>query len=267
MITADMQKFLALLLIPFFLGASIEPQTLQQIGLKVWQNECRGTLSGLVTWNATESFPSLGIGHFIWHPEGTQSAFEETFPALIEFLADRLKETDIKIPSWIRSKRGCPWRSRAAFLKDERSARMQQLRDLLSSTIDLQFLFLVERFKHAEAEILPVLTSSQTSHLKTLKSSPQGVYALIDYVNFKGWGLNKKERYRGEGWGLLQVLQNMPETTPQNAPIAAFVTSAKQVLNRRVKNAPAHHKEGQYLKGWFKRLETYQLFDSTLHHF
>ena len=29
---------------------------------------------------------------------------------------------------------------------------------------------------------------------------------MIDYVNFKGDGLKPTERYKGEGWGLLQVL-------------------------------------------------------------
>ena len=34
---------------------------------------------------------------------------------------------------------------------------------------------------------------------------------LIDYVNFKGEGVLETERYRGRGWGLLQVLEGMPE--------------------------------------------------------
>jgi len=35
---------------------------------------------------------------------------------------------------------------------------------------------------------------------------PQGAYILIDYINFKGDGINKGERYQGKGWGLYQVL-------------------------------------------------------------
>ncbi len=36
-----------------------------------------------------------------------------------------------------------------------------------------------------------------------------GWYPLIDYINFKGKGIKETEKYNGEGWGLLQVLQTM----------------------------------------------------------
>src|SRR6266446_3164255 len=42
----------------------------QRIGKKIWQNECNGTISGLTSWNQGEDFASLGIGHFIWYPQG-----------------------------------------------------------------------------------------------------------------------------------------------------------------------------------------------------
>lgn len=256
-----MKKQILLLLTPLILNAQ-EPLTLPQkelhaIGLKVWQNECRGTLDGLVCWNPSEEFPSLGLGHFIWYPQGANSRFEEGFPALIAFLTEKLKETEIKIPSWIKSKKGFPWKTREAFLADQRGKKVQELRDLLSQTLDYQILFLFERFKGAEEKILPNLTAIQKMHLEALKGSAQGVYALVDYVNFKGMGLSESERYRNMGWGLLQVLQNIPDDVSKEKIVEAFVTSGKQVLTRRVKNAPIHRKEDQYLNGWFKRLETY----------
>jgi len=130
-------KFLCFLLLSTlaFCG-EIDKESLQQIGLKVWQNECRGTVDGLISWNPGEEFPSLGLGHFIWYPEGASKKFEEGFPPLIAFLAEKLKETDQKIPSWIQSKKGFPWKTREAFLKDKRSRKMNQLRDLLTSTLD-----------------------------------------------------------------------------------------------------------------------------------
>lgn len=42
-----------------------------------------------------------------------------------------------------------------------------------------------------------------------VSNSPNGLYALIDYVNFKGEGTSETERYNGQGWGLLQILENM----------------------------------------------------------
>jgi len=256
-----MQKLILFLLTPLLLSAqdfALEKGTIHQIGLQVWQNECRGTLDGLISWNLTEEFPSLGLGHFIWYPAGSERKFEEGFPALIDFLSKKLAEKDIKIPSWIKSKKGCPWKTREAFLKEKRSKKMTQLRDLLSSTLDEQILFLFEQFKGAEQKLFPSLTAIQRVHLEILKSTSKGMYGLVDYLNFKGLGLSEKERYRGEGWGLLQVLQNMPDDVPREKTLEAFATSAKQVLSKRVKNAPIHRKENQYLKGWFKRIETYQ---------
>lgn len=255
-----MQKLLLSLLTPLLLSAgdlSIEKETLNQIGMQVWQNECRGTLDGLISWNPTEEFPSLGLGHFIWYPAGSQHKFEEGFPILIGFLSEKLADSDIKIPSWIKSKKGFPWKTREAFLKDKRSKKVAQLRELLSSTLDLQILFLFEQFKGAEQKLLPSLSAIQKVHLEILESTPKGMYALVDYLNFKGLGLSEKERYRGEGWGLLQVLQNLPADVAREKTVEAFATSAKQILSKRVKNAPIHRKEDQYLKGWFKRLETY----------
>ena len=253
-------KFLLFLLVPAmtFCGAlKLEQESLQEIGLKVWQNECRGTLDGLISWNANEEFPSLGIGHFIWYPQGTPKKFEETFPTLIDFLSEQLKDTERTIPAWIKSKKGFPWKTREAFLKDLRCKKVRQLRDLLSDTLDLQIAFLFERFNSAEAQLLPQLTESQKAHLETLKSTPKGGYALLDYINFKGTGLSPTERYRNEGWGLLQVLQNIPDETKDEALISAFATSAKKVLARRVRNAPTARNEEQWLNGWYKRIESY----------
>lgn len=252
-------KLLSLILL-FSISAfsqELTQESLHQIGLKVWQNECRGTLDGLISWNENEEFPSLGIGHFIWYPENTPKKFTETFPALIEFLSIKLKETEREIPSWIKSKKGFPWKTREEFLQDKRSKKMQQLRDLLSNTLDLQILFLLDRFKLAEAELAPSLNDKQKSFLEKLKGTEKGAYALIDYSHFKGTGLSPSERYRGEGWGLLQVLQTMPEEINDDDLLLEFVISAKKILARRVKNAPTHRKEEQWLKGWNQRLETY----------
>lgn len=253
-------KIILLLLISSFAFCGelkLSKEQLDQIGLQIWQNECRGTVDGLISWNAGEEFPSLGIGHFIWYPEGAEKKFEETFPSLVAYLTEKLKDTDQKIPSWISSKKGFPWKSPESFQNDKRSKKMQQLRDLLSATIDLQIAYLFQRFEMAQHRIAPELTEKQKNYLEALKTTPQGIYALIDYVNFKGVGLSETERYRGDGWGLLQVLQNIPEETADPHLIDAFVTSAKKVLSKRVKNAPIERKEDRWLSGWYKRLETY----------
>jgi len=232
---------------------AIDKTSLTKIGLQVWQNECRGTLDGLVTWNAGEEFPSLGIGHFIWYPTGATQTFQETFPLLISFF----KEQEVEVPSWLVKSRGCPWKTREDFQKAKRGKKVRELRDLLSSNLDLQIRFIYQRFQLAEKELLPSLSKKEVENLEKLKKSPQGIYALIDYMHFKGTGLSPKERYRGEGWGLLQVLQEMGEIAEGDSGIDAFTTSAKKVLAKRVRNAPLQRNEDRWLKGWHARLETY----------
>lgn len=252
-----MKQIFLILLLSVCAFADLSNQALHEIGLKVWQNECRGTLEGLISWNENEEFPSLGIGHFIWYPENTPKKFTETFPELVNFLVEKLKDTDREIPSWIKSKKGFPWKSREEFLNEKRSKKMLQLRDLLSNTLELQISFLLERFNLAESQLAPHLSDTKKGYIERLKQTEKGAYALIDYSHFKGTGLAETERYRGEGWGLLQVLQEMPDNLADDELMQEFVTSGKKVLARRVKNAPIHRKEEQWLKGWNQRLETY----------
>ena len=78
---------------------------------------------------------------------------------------------------------------------------------------------------------------------------------MTDYVNFKGEGVSTSERYDGEGWGLLQVLQGM---RPGPTPLDEFSFSADQVLTRRVSHAPPARHEERWLPIWRKRVATYR---------
>ena len=77
----------------------------------------------------------------------------------------------------------------------------------------------------------------------------------IDYVNFKGEGTLESERYNSQGWGLLQVLQNMDYKEKDR--FKAFQESAKDMLSRRIKNSPKERGEERWRIGWNKRLDTY----------
>ena len=88
-----------------------------------------------------------------------------------------------------------------------------------------------------------------------LTRTAKGKYALMDYINFKGEGTKISERYNGQGWGMLQALEEMnPNTETRNAP-NEFAQAAEKVLIRRVRNAPRD--ESIWLKGWQNRLKTY----------
>lgn len=226
-----------------------------EVGKKVWRNECGGTIAGLTSWNAGEEFPSLGIGHFIWYPKGTRGPFDESFPGMLQYL----QEHGVKLPDWITPATPCPWLSRQEFLQDQKGEKMCKLRDLLSSTVPLQTGFIVQRLENALPKMLDKASESSRPKVKKqfermLHSGSSGVFALIDYVNFKGEGILETERYKGEGWGLLQVLEGMSESEPA---VQAFSASAREALSRRVRNSPPARGEQRWLPGWTKRVNAY----------
>jgi hypothetical protein len=230
-----------------------------KVGKRVWQNECGGTISGLTSWNQAEDFASLGIGHFIWYPKGRQGPFEESFPKLVSFVSKR----GAKLPTLLLGVgrvQPCPWNSRAEFLQAQNTVEMNQLRRFLVDTIDLQAEFLVARLEAALpkmlAEAAPAERSNVQQQFERLTKTPQGCYALIDYVNFKGEGVLHTERYQGQGWGLLQVLESMHGTSDSGAP-DEFARAAKVVLTRRVQNSPVDRHESRWLTGWLRRLNSY----------
>jgi hypothetical protein len=230
----------------------------QRIGKKIWQNECNGTISGLTAWNQGEDFASLGIGHFIWYPKGRRGPFEESFPKVVSFISKR----GAKLPTLLLRgvEQPCPWNSRVEFLRAQHTAEMNQLRQFLVDTIDLQAEFLIARLESALpkmlAEAVPADRANVQQQFERLARTPQGCYALVDYVNFKGEGVLHTERYQGQGWGLLQVLESMHGTSDA-AAIDEFSSAAKAILTRRVHNAPAQRHESRWLTGWIRRVNSY----------
>lgn len=227
----------------------LTPAQLQRVGQRIWQNECAGTIAGLTSWNAGEDFASLGIGHFIWYPEGRRGPFEESFPPLAAFLQAR----GVSMPRWTTGP--CPWTSKAAFEADRQGERQSQLRAILSKSVAAQTEFIISRLQRALPKMLKQTKKSAQvqANFQGLLASPEGAFCLIDYVNFKGEGTSPTERYNGQGWGLLQVLEGMDSGTP-----AAFAESAKRVLSRRVANAPKSRNEQRWLAGWHNRCDGYK---------
>jgi len=228
---------------------------LDRIGRRIWKSECDGTVDGLTSWNSGEEFASLGIGHFIWYPKGYEGPFEESFPKLVAWYRAR----GVDLPEWLEKTKACPWPSRSAFLKDHDGPRQKQLRALLSSTLREQTEFIIHRlheatpkYRDASGRAAPRVERS----IALLSATAAGNYAMIDYINFKGDGLNPKERYQGQGWGLLQVLEEMDAADAGSAP-AAFGAAAQRVLARRVANSPPERGEKRWLPGWKSRCAAY----------
>lgn len=228
---------------------------LDWIGQQVFRNECSAKTTCLVHWNEGEAFPSLGIGHFIWYPSGVEGRFVESFPALVRYMS----EQDAPLPRWLAKLDpfDAPWPDRAAFLEVADSARIAELREFLEATRDLQAGFIVQRASDSLSRIVQAAPASQArQHLASLVGTPGGVYAVIDYVNFKGEGLSPNEQYNGEGWGLLQVLINMDDDA--RPAVERFREAAAKVLTRRAANADDSIEKERWLPGWLKRLETYR---------
>lgn len=229
----------------------------EEIGRRVWQNECAGTVSGLTAWNEGESFPSLGIGHFIWYPTGTTGPFDESFPRLVKFLASQ----GVEVPESLKRAKGAPWPSRARFMQEFNSREMIALRGFLKRTVPQQARFLVLRLEQALPKMEAAAAKGDRARIRDnfyrVAATPQGLYALIDYVNFKGEGTVKTERYKGEGWGLMQVLADMKPGQSGHEAVRAFADSADKVLTRRVRNSPPARNEARWLPGWRNRIHTY----------
>ena len=235
-------------------SANISTATARKIGQRIWQNECAGTIAGLTSWNSGENFASLGIGHFIWYPAGGRGPYEESFPGLVRLLTARRAA----VPAWLAAAKVCPWANREAFNAAKNSAQMQELRALLAATTGIQAEYAARRSVGSLPKILAAAGKQERDALRVkfnaLAATGGGLYCLMDYVNFKGEGTNPAERYRGEGWGLLQVLRAMPNVTAAQAP-AAFAAAAKRVLDRRISLAPKD--ESRWRAGWFSRCDSY----------
>jgi hypothetical protein len=225
----------------------------QTVGRRLWQNESGGSIAGLTAWNSGEDFASLGIGHFIWYPPGKRGPFEESFPPLLSFL----RSSGATVPSWLSEAKGCPWNTRAEFLAAVNSPRMTELRDLLVKTIGLQARFAANRLEQALPKMLTAAPEEKRrlveQNFARVAALPNGAYALVDYVNFKGEGTLVTERYKGEGWGLLQVLETMGD----GPALPEFSQAANKVLTRRVQNAPPDRGEQRWLPGWRRRVRSY----------
>lgn len=224
----------------------------ETIGKKIWHNECGGSTNKLLSWNAAEDFLSLGIGHFIWYPKDRQKQFSDTFPSFLLFL----QKHGVSIPSFLAKENDCPWNSKEEFDQCH-DARKQSIKKLLIQTIEWQVLFIAQRSQKALANILTSLPPKEKKaflkKIHLLSQTSNGKYAIIDYIHFKGEGTAVKEQYANQGWGLKQVIQNMPNQPPN--PVQAFVEAATLLLENRVHNAPRD--ETRWLPGWKNRLHTY----------
>ena len=235
------------------------------IAERIFVNETGGDPRKLVHWNEGEDFPSLGIGHFIWFPAGVDAPFDESFPAMAAWVREAT-DARIPFPDWLAALQpfAAPWPSRAAFYADFDSPEIESLRAWLDATRFAQAQHIVANFE-ARWNALALAEGDKTALtelLRRLQTTPEGLFATVDYVNFKGLGSNPRERYEGHGWGLVQVLRDTraasaPDDDP-GALLDAFSHAAAARLVRRAELAPPERNEARWVPGWTRRVGEYR---------
>jgi len=246
--------------------SSAEPVLLNRedarwIANMIFKNECSLRTECLTTWNEGEDFPSLGIGHFIWYPKDRRGPFRESFPELVAYL----KKNGRIIPEWLEEmlQFGMPWKDRNSFVAELNEEALVGFRQFLKETMDDQALFMIQRFQHSMIQMSQVVPPEKRAvfieKVFALTRTRNGIYAMIDYANFKGDGLSEAERYHTHGWGLFQVLQEVRWPAGSAGIEVEFVDAARTVLRRRVDNAPLERLEERWIQGWENRVATYSV--------
>ncbi|MCX5923503.1 MAG: hypothetical protein NTU89_02950 [Candidatus Dependentiae bacterium] len=236
---------------------SLSPDVISRIGKQIWHNEASCREDYLTYWSDKESFPSFGIGHSIWIPQGHEVKYTQGFHPLCE----HLKDNGIILPSWLEDSlsTGAPWQNRTDFYNDQE--KLQELRKLFSSTVAHQAQFMVIRLKNKLPEIINAAPKSKRKKVKRIidlmLSSAIGTYVLVDYLNFKGDGLNPAEQSNGKSWGLLSVLLDMPENLTQTNVTKAFTVAATKKLLMLIEHSGPDYNRLNFFGGWITRLNTY----------
>jgi len=232
------------------------------IAARIFENETGGQTKFLTYWGAGEDFPSLGIGHFIWFPAGVDAPFDESFPTMASYLGEHASECS-PMPDWLQALDSfdAPWDSKSGFDAEQQSEHMVELRDWLARTASQQARHIVASFStHWNRLELPdEEKAGLTALLQRLLKSSQGLFAVIDYYNFKGLGSNPAERYAEQGWGLVQVLGDIVEEpgVEDDALVERFASAAANRLALRVANSPPERDEARWLPGWRERVAAY----------
>lgn len=260
----------------------LDPKDAPEVARRIFENEARSRVDLLTFWNQNEDFPSLGIGHFIWYvpsrrcvPGSDLNCFVETFPHLLDYIEPRTP-AGATFPSWLQGspRPGCLWNDRAAFYADFNGSRLTELRAFLArpDIMSLQAQFIANRLTDSLAKIRAAAPPGERQlvedRLFAVAATFQGIYALADYVNFKGEGTTPSEckNYQDVCWGLLQALQNMRPAAPGADSVEAFADGAYIALKRRVCHAPPARRsvEEGFLRGWqTHRLNTYRARPAT----
>jgi hypothetical protein len=232
-----------------------------------WQQNSDGT-----HMNAT-GYVGIGLGSYIWYGANNRENYVEDWPTV----AQALQSHDVTLPAWALGV--CPWSNEADFDAANTPgspyyADIQALNTTLQTdpaALDVQFrfgpwarllrgvtpnsdtpgdyMFGYDPIKAPNALIsLPPgeaeLIGANFSAVSTVQGfgHPLGMYALVDYDNFKGEGTAVTEIHNTQHWGESAVLEKMGPLDIQIDPLTTFINSGLEVLHDRIVNTEMENK-------------------------
>ena len=214
----------------------------QKLGRAIARRELGA--QGLIDWSGSEDFASLGVMHATWGSEKTIK-HQNGFIKFLKYAVSR----GATLPEFLKDNQENPWQSRGSFFyaKYSRDPRMVDLQQFLEMTKPLQIDFTIDRAAEACNKILADgnYDANDAAKLSELSKDVKGVFAIIDYVNFKGEG-NIADP---SNWGLANVLHEMDVAGGNE--IDRFIAAAQKTL------ATHHPKYFMYKTGWIVRLNGY----------
>lgn len=280
---------------------------LQKLSEALYKNEADCKNHNLTHWGKNEEFPSLGLPHAIWYGKISSKKYQEQFPELVRYLRKNLKESNQQIswPALLQKNplSPAPWASQAEFveikkislaienvkessqladIKKNQAALYKdaytlfEIRHFLSNPkiLQLQAQFVIEKTFLSLHRILaashresPPEAQLLYRKIQVLLNSPEGVLAIVDYLNFKGEGLKPSERtpLGKYPWGLKTVLEIMPAMDPASADQQTnvqFTQAALCSLQRMAYHSGSADSKDQLQRyawlngGWKTRIES-----------
>lgn len=167
-------------------GSMLAAEQRKQVIDAVWKREANGTFKGLVEWDPTENFPSLGVFHTTWdnpaHPG--EGGGGNSFYSFLQ----HAQRNGMPLPPEVLNANGsireaAPWSSKAAM--DADPTRVHALRTWLarSDVQDMQLAFTESRLAKMASTLSP---RAQSAYQNIVAGG--GTDLMIDLVNFKGPG-------------------------------------------------------------------------------
>lgn len=201
----------------------------REIGRLIWVNTADPNPCELVRWDETRDCVAMGIGGWAWFPAERAGHADEMFPRFVAF-AER---QGLKVPKQLRG--AAPWLTTGELAADT-SGRKEQLQKWLAGHLDVQARFLIAQVHAALPAMLRKSRMAQEvrARFEQLALTPQGLYAMADFLSFMGDGATPG---RPE-FGLLQALEEMRPDARAGSPEAEFAYAAAMVLQKQAQQTP-----------------------------